>query len=117
MNIGTALDQLSRVDGEGLTVPAGATPIDFLCAVYRDARQPMHRRLKAAIEAAPYVHPQLKAQAIVMAGGDFAARLERAIERSNPKLIEAKPVHEAGQHPAGELQAPPAPHDRRFRRL
>jgi hypothetical protein len=49
----------------------------------------MHRRLKAAVEAAPYVHPHLKVQAIVTAGGDFAARLERAIERSQPKLIEA----------------------------
>jgi hypothetical protein len=76
----------------------------------------MHRRLKAAMEAAPYIHAQLCATAVVIGGGDFAARLERAIERSNPKLIEAKPV-EAEQHPATELQAPPVPHDRRFRRF
>jgi hypothetical protein len=78
-------------DCEGLEVSADATPIDFLCAIYRDARQPMHRRMKAAIEAAPYCHPSLKATAVIM-GGDFAQRLERAIERSSPaKLIEAKP--------------------------
>jgi hypothetical protein len=51
----------------------------------------MHRRLKAAIEAAPYQHPQLRATAVVIGGGDFAQRLERAIERSDPKLIEARP--------------------------
>jgi len=78
-------------DGEGLEVSADATPIDFLCAIFRDARQPMHRRMKAAIEAAPYCHATLKAMAVVY-GGDFATRLERAIERSSPaKLIEAKP--------------------------
>ena len=37
-------------DCEGLEVSADATPIDFLCAIYRDARQPMHRRMKAAIQ-------------------------------------------------------------------
>jgi hypothetical protein len=79
-----------ELEEQGVAVPADATPIDFLCAVYRDPRQPMHRRLKAAIEAAPYVHPQLKATAVVISGNDFATRLERAIERSGvgPKLIE-----------------------------
>jgi hypothetical protein len=76
---------------EGVEVPADATPIDFLQAVYRDRRQPMHRRLKAAIEAAPYAHAQLKATAVIVGGADFAAQLERAIERSSPKLIEAAP--------------------------
>jgi hypothetical protein len=84
--------KLNWLNGEGLEVPADATPIDFLCAFYRDSRQPMHRRLKAAIEAAPYCHPSLKATAIVPMGGDFAARLERAVERSHPKMIEAAPV-------------------------
>jgi hypothetical protein len=73
----------------------------------------MHRRLKAAIEAAPYVHPQLRATAVLVSGGDFASRLERAIERSSGKLIDAKPI----EHDASELQAPPSPHDRRFRRF
>jgi len=78
-------------EDEGLAVPANATPIDFLCAVYRDPRQPMHRRLKAAIEAAPYCHPSLKATAVIVGGEEFAAKLERAIERSRPMMIEAKP--------------------------
>lgn len=81
--------RLDWLNGEGLEVSADATPIDFLCAVYRDPRQPMSRRLKAAIEAAPYAHPKLAVTAFID-GADFAHRLERAVERSQPKLIEAK---------------------------
>ena len=46
-------------------------------------------RLKAAIEAAQYVHPKLAVTATVNAG-DFADQLEKAIERS--RMIEAKPM-------------------------
>src|SRR5262245_4065403 len=81
----------AQEDAERLEVPADASPLDFLCAVYRDAQQPMNRRLKAASEAAQYVHPTFKATAIVAANGDFAARLEAAIARSAGKVIEAKP--------------------------
>lgn len=68
-----------------------ASPLDFLKAVYRDPRQPINRRLRAAIEAAPYLHPKLSATA-VLTREDFAERLERAIARSGvaPKLIEVK---------------------------
>jgi len=76
-------------DSEGLEVSDDATPVDFLCAIYRDAKQPMHRRLKAACEAAPYCHPQLKATAVIL-GSDFAQRLELAVKRTEPALIEAR---------------------------
>jgi hypothetical protein len=73
----------------------GATPLDFLRAVYMNVKLPLNTRLKAAIEAAPFVHPKL-AVAVTFDGGDFAERLGRAIERSSlvrsPKVIEAKPV-------------------------
>jgi hypothetical protein len=81
--------------GEGLEISANATPVDFLCAIFRDARQPMHRRLKAAIEAAPYCHPTLKAHAVLM-GSDFATRLELATKRTEPALIEAQAIKEPG---------------------
>jgi hypothetical protein len=45
--------RLDILNGEGLQVPADATPLDFLFAIFRDAGQPMHRRMKAASEAAP----------------------------------------------------------------
>jgi hypothetical protein len=82
-------------DPEHLEVPPGASPLDFLCAIFRDARQPMQRRLRAAIEAAPYVHSKLSAVAVGhMTGNDFASALDRAIERSRaqPKLIEAEKI-------------------------
>jgi hypothetical protein len=49
------IDQQQIVDemnGEGLQVPSDIEPVEFLMAIYRDPRQPMNRRMKAAIEAA-----------------------------------------------------------------
>ena len=39
-------------------VPADATPLDFLCAVYRDSGQPMPRRMRAAEAALKDAKPQ-----------------------------------------------------------
>jgi hypothetical protein len=52
----------------------------------------MHRRLKAACEALPFVHPKLAVSAQVN-GDDFARTLELAMRRSakvisQPKAIE-----------------------------
>jgi hypothetical protein len=52
-----------------------------LKAVYLNESLPLSVRMKAAIEAAPYVHPKLSATA-VLTSEDFADRLERAILRS-----------------------------------
>jgi hypothetical protein len=78
---------------ERIELAPGETSLDFLQCVYRSTRQPMSRRLRAAIEALPMEHPRLGAVAVgYLSGEDFAARLERAIERSGkaPKLIELK---------------------------
>jgi hypothetical protein len=66
--------------------------LSFLQRVYRSVKQPMSRRLRAAIEALPHEHPRLGAIATAsMNGQDFASLLERAIERSGrAKLIEAR---------------------------
>ena len=72
---------IDEMNGEGLQVPPDVEPLEFLMAVYRDHRQPMNRRMKAAIEAAQYRHPKLSATA-VMTSDDFGDRLERAILRS-----------------------------------
>src|SRR5262245_53735128 len=66
------------------------TPLEFLEVIYLDERLPLQSRLKAAIEAAQYVHPKLAVTATVGVG-DFADQLERAIDRSR-KVIEAKPM-------------------------
>jgi hypothetical protein len=71
-------------DGEGLQVPPDIEPVEFLMAIYRDHRQPMGRRMKAAIEAAQYRQPKLTAVATTnLNDRDFARLLDRAIERSN----------------------------------
>jgi hypothetical protein len=86
--------RLDELNGEGLTVPEGASPVDFMMAVYRDIRQPMERRLRAARECAPYVHPKLSASAVLI-GNDFASKLERAVKRSEKVLeLEATKIIE-----------------------
>ena len=59
------------------------TSLTFLQKIYRSTKQPMSRRLRAAIEALPHEHPRLGAVAVgSMNGEDFAKMLDRAIERS-----------------------------------
>jgi hypothetical protein len=93
-------EALAKYDPEHLEVPPDCQPVDFNLMVMRDHRQPMQRRMKAAEAAAAYVHPKLSAMAVsTMTAEDFAARLERAIQRSmnppprlnDPPLIEAQP--------------------------
>jgi hypothetical protein len=68
------------------------TPLDFLKAVYLNEGLPLTVRMRAAVEAAPYMHPKLSTIGIAsMTGNEFALRLDRAIMRSS-KLIEAKAV-------------------------
>jgi len=79
---------------EVIELAPGETSLDFLQAIYRSVKQPMSRRLRAAIEALPHEHPRLGAIATTsMNGQDFASLLERAIERSSKerelKQIEA----------------------------
>jgi hypothetical protein len=56
------------------------TPLDFLQAVYCNEGLPIAQRLKAAIEAAPYVHPKLSATFAV--GHAMGRHLEEALARS-----------------------------------
>jgi len=47
------------------------SPLEFLEAVYSNEGLPLSARLKAAIEAAQYVHPKLAVTATIESG-DFA---------------------------------------------
>ena len=62
---------------EAIEVAPDATPLDFLQAVYRSANVALHSRLKAAIEAAQYVHPRLSVTAS-MSGQNYAELLSKA---------------------------------------
>jgi hypothetical protein len=76
-----------RIDDEPelIELAPGETSLSFLQRVYRSVKQPMSRRMRAAIEAMPHEHPRLGAVAY-MNGADFAAMLDRAIERSGKAL-------------------------------
>jgi hypothetical protein len=80
---------LEIVDHDAIEVPPDASPLDFLCRVFRDARQPLSARLKAAGLAAPFCHPKLQVTALVQEGSSIAEKIERARKRSEA-ILEAR---------------------------
>jgi hypothetical protein len=65
------------------------TPLEFLTAVYCNEGLPLSVRMRAAIECAQYRHPKLGVIATTsMNADDFASMLDRAIARSQVRLIE-----------------------------
>src|SRR6266436_1205277 len=85
---------LAQKDGpemvDEITLPDDASSLHFMQAVYRDARQPMPRRMRAATAALPFEHAKLAVN-ISATTGDFAKQMEevaRASGRSN--VIDAK---------------------------
>jgi len=85
--------QRSAEEADTIKVPIDASPLDFLQMIYRSAKQPMHRRIKAACEALPFVHPKLAVTAQV-SSEEFAAALERAVSRSSKVLAQPKIEHQ-----------------------
>ena len=69
------------------------TPLDFLEAVYLNEQLPLTVRMRAAIEAALYVHPK-RSSINVRYDDSFANRLELALRASNAQLIEARAINE-----------------------
>lgn len=56
------------------------TPLEFLQAVYEDDRLPLTTRMRAAAEAAPYMHPKLAVIANLENRG-FGDQLEERVSR------------------------------------
>ena len=101
----TIYQMLDRIEAEAeLAISPDATPLEFLRQVYTDAGQPMGRRLRAAIEAAPFVHPKLMVSAS-FDGKSFAVQLEAAIARSG-KTIEIEAVKSIPESPDGGVTNP-----------
>jgi len=73
----------------GIEIEPDATSLDLLQRVYRNPSLPLMTRIRAATAALPHEHPKLAVTAVV-GDGDFASRLEQAIERS--RMVEAKPI-------------------------
>ncbi len=85
-------------DAEFFELAPGETSLSLLQKIYRSPRQPIVRRMRAAMAALQHEHPKLTAMAIdSMDGASFAAMLDRAIARSQtpPKMIEHRPSETA----------------------
>jgi hypothetical protein len=85
-----ALDKIEQVQANAQMIAAPQGALALLQAVYRNDAIPLSIRMRAAIEALPFETPKLSATAFIPAGGDFGARLEKAIARSRDgvRLIE-----------------------------
>jgi hypothetical protein len=76
-------------------VSAPVTPLEFLQSIYCNEEVPLPVRMRAAIEAAPFVHPKLTVNANFNAG--FASRLEAMMtSRGQQPVIDAKPTSARG---------------------
>jgi len=85
------MEQMHSGVEDELAIPADATPLDFFCAIFRDPRQPIPRRMRAAEAALAFCHPKLSMNATVDTDG-FAARLEdMMLRRGIGTVIDAKP--------------------------
>ena len=77
---------------------AGITPLEYLCALFRDDEQPLPVRLDAAKAAAPFMHPRLTAiEAKVvekrysdMTPEERRAEYERIVAQARQVIAEAR---------------------------
>jgi hypothetical protein len=85
-------------------------PLNFLKAVYMDAKLPLSVRMRAAIELLPFTHPKLAVTAMVNEQ-DFATLLDRRLKKM--EAMNGKPQTQIVE------TKPPLPRlaDRRFRRM
>ena len=89
----TIYEALDRIEASAvalpqaeLVVPPNATPLEFFCAIFRDPAQPMPRRMRAAEDAAAYMHAKLAVVAQVDGIG-WARKLEEAIVKSGKAVV------------------------------
>ena len=104
----------AEITEELIELAPGEISLDLLRRVYRSTQQPMSMRMRAAIEALPFEVPKLSATANVTLDSSFAARLERAIERSKSVPMLNGPTIEHEQLPASTLKKP---FPRNYRRM
>ena len=123
--MGQLEEQLRRIDEMNVEEQIELAPhedeLDLWDKIMRSVRQPIQRRMRAAELRAQYRHPKLGVVATTTMSADtFAEMLDRAIVRSQVKLIEHQPT------PPSSSPPPPSPThpstnfgpvaDRRFRR-
>jgi hypothetical protein len=122
-SVDAVLDQIEVAQAvERFELEPNATSLKFLQMIYRSPSVPLSTRMRAAIAAIQFEHPKLAITANVESG-DFAFRLDQAVERSRKvsPMIEAKPMIEAANDtkrpaPAASNGHKPSVPDRRYRR-
>jgi hypothetical protein len=72
---------------QAIELPENGTSLNLLQQVYRNPSLPLNTRMRAATAALPHEHPKL-AVAVTVNAGDFAEKLDQAVERSR-RVIEA----------------------------
>jgi hypothetical protein len=106
-----------QLDADAIELASDEDALEFWDKIMR-TRQPIQRRMRAAEMRAQYKYPRLGVVATTnLNADDFASMLDRAIQRSQVRVIEhegAKPSP-APIPPHGTPRTGPVP-DRRFRR-
>ena len=116
------IEEKQKMEGQ-IQLSTDATSLDLLQAIYRDNRQPLQRRMRAAIACLAVI-----AQTITE---DLAVRMQQALEarmkivnawatevKELPKPVETKPVSEAQQVSEEHMKRPMTTlNTNRFRRL
>ena len=97
--VSVILDKIEakQAEGEAALIPDGMTLVELADAVVRGKLKLTGQQMRLLIELLPYHLPKLSAVAVGhFTGQDFAARLDRAVQRSAAgpplKLIEAQAV-------------------------
>jgi hypothetical protein len=93
-NVDAVLDQIEAQQADRFELEPNATSLTLLQKVYRSSSVALQTRMRAAMAALQFEHPKLAVTATVE-GGDFAFKLDQAVERSRKisPMIEAKPIN------------------------
>jgi len=126
-NVDAVLDQIEAQQADRFELEPNATSLTLLQKVYRSAAIPLSTRMRAAMAALQFEHPKLAVTANVEAG-DFAFKLDQAVERSRRVMIDAKPITNTSSDTERDTANDKRPHvpatngakpmipDRRYRR-
>jgi hypothetical protein len=92
-----------REEEDEIGAPAEATSLEVMQAIYRNPKQPLTRRMRAAQIAIAYEHPKLSATYAVDGSRNFSAEMKSIAQRSGRgNVLDAKSDYRQPQ-----LEAPP----------
>jgi hypothetical protein len=97
------LEERQKVEGQ-IQLSTNATSLDFFQAIYRDPKQPLNTRIRAAQAALPFEHPKL-AVVVTNREGDLADRLMAALQASQ-RVIDSRPMQVIEHEPSPVDEVP-----------